>query len=395
MLQFLEFRILLKIVANQLTQGEMATDIAKIVNQESVKTFFADGNDPKEWYKKLYGKDPEGLSEEELYSYVAEGLTNEIILHGGSSSVLKGADSIVNTLKGFDGVLTVAKNLENLNLPNLENLNYQQITKEFNNLLEFGPEGILDTGKNKAIQEYRDYAKQIYDDQLNDLATAMLRGIGDGLLDGATETEEGSVFKERVTALAGRITDNNKEVMSSLTYGALKQATNAMINANEVGGETAKTMYSLLLRGRTQTGGFDAATQAILQNYNFDNSLASIYSNNNLKRYAQNQVQRDKYIELFRSQIEDIGKEKGWFQMLYNSSGFSDVLDKINSQFQATGQITAQYITDLAGKSEELSQFLKVSSDNAGLLRRLFRRVVPLSIRKKLKKVLKIEYDSS
>jgi len=107
-------------------QGEKATDIAKIVNQESVKTFFANGeNDPKEWYKKLYGKDPEGLSEEELYSYVAEGLTNEIILHGGSSSVLKGADSILHTLKGFDGVLTVAKDLEKLNLPNLENLNYQ------------------------------------------------------------------------------------------------------------------------------------------------------------------------------------------------------------------------------------------------------------------------------
>jgi len=31
----------------------------------------------------------------------------------------------------------------------------------------------------------------------------MLRGIGDGLLNGITETKEGSIFQERVTALAG------------------------------------------------------------------------------------------------------------------------------------------------------------------------------------------------
>jgi len=76
--------------------------------------------------------------------------------------------------------------------------------------------------------------------------------------------------------------------MSSLTYGALKQATNAMINANEIGESTANTMYSLLLRGRTQNGGFDADTLTAIQNYNFDNTIASIYSNNNLKRYAAN-----------------------------------------------------------------------------------------------------------
>ena len=322
------------------------------------------GESPRDWYQQLYGKMADAnYTDEQVDALVQQKLIQDILLNG--------TDKYTNLkqLENFTTINDALQKVQNLNLPNLENLNYQQITTEFNKLI---PDEYYTMGYNadkvSIIQEYRDYAKQIYDNQLNDLATAMLRGIGDGLLNGVTETEDSSIFKERVTNLAGQITDNGKEVMASLTYGALKQATNAMINANEVGESTANTMYSLLLRGRTQNGGFDADTLAAIQNYNFDNTIASIYSNNNLKHYAANQVQRDKYIELFSSQIEDIGKEKGWFQMLYNSSGFSDVLDKINSQFQQTGQITAQYITDLAGKSEELSQFLKVSSDNAGLL---------------------------
>ena len=325
------------------------------------------GESPRDWYQQLYGKMADAnYTDEQVDALVQQKLIQDILLNG--------TDKYTNLkqLENFTTINDTLQKVQDLNLPNLENLNYQQITEQFDALLdtihEFGQSRILDTETNKAIQEYRNYAKQIYDNQLNDLATAMLRGIGDGLLNGITETEEGSKFEELVTGLAGQITDNGKEIMSSLTYGALKQATNAMINANEVGEATAETMYSLLLRGRTQNGGFDADTLTAIQNYNFDNTIASIYSNNNLKRYAANQAQRDKYIELFSSQIEAIGKEKGWFQMLYNSSGFSDVLDKINSQFQLTGQITAQYITDLAGKSEELSQFLKVSSDSAGLL---------------------------
>ena len=331
------------------------------------------GESPRDWYQQLYGKMADAnYTDEQVDALVQQKLIQDILLNG--------TDKYTNLkqLENFTTINDALQKVQELNLPNLENLNYQQITTEFNKLLDHNYEewkpghlkdiGIADTDKNKAIQEYRDYAKQIYENQWDDLATAMLRGMGDGLLDGAAKTEDDSIFGKRINALTKPITVNGKEVMSSLTYGALKQATNAMINANEVGESTANTMYSLLLRGRTQNGGFDANTLAAIQNYNLDNTIASIYSNNNLKRYAANQAQRDKYIELFSSQIEDIGKEKGWFQMLYNSSGFSDVLDKINSQFQSTGQITAQYITDLAGKSEELSQFLKVSSDNAELL---------------------------
>ncbi len=359
------------------TQNEdFINSVLTFANKAGTKTF-GEGrySNPRAWYAALFGEEAGDLSDEAVFQKVSTGIIDKVLTdpHFFDNLELPAELQITGLndwISEIGGLSNLAETLQNYNLPNLENLNYQEINDSFNRLLQYDESGnnALNTKENQAIQQYRDYAKQIYDNQLNDLATAMLRGIGDGLLNGITETEDSSIFKERVTNLAGQITDNGKEVMASLTYGALKQATNAMINANEVGESTANTMYSLLLRGRTQNGGFDADTLAAIQNYNLDNTIASIYSNNNLKRYAANQAQRDKYIELFSSQIEDIGKEKGWFQMLYNSSGFSDVLDKINSQFQSTGQITAQYITDLAGKSEELSQFLKVSSDNAGLL---------------------------
>lgn len=228
-----------------------------------------------------------------------------------------------------------------------------------------------DPEQNKIIKKYQDYATQLYNNQRNELAEALYINFSDGLLDGEKLKEKGSPFYDTLSSLAGKFTKETENsiqyVYKSLTYGALKEATNAIINANTVGENVTAELTKQMILGRTRDGSFDSDTLAIMRNYNYENSISAMYANSRLQKNAPD-AQRDKYIKLFSAQIEDIDREKGWFQMLYNSSGFSDVLEKIQDQFNTSGQISAEYITKLADKSETLSQFLQVSADSAGLL---------------------------
>ena len=353
------------IIANDLIQSGQAGELMKIVNRESINTLFNEGDKtPDEWYQTLFGKErPEGMEDSEVTTQVMEGLLNELILNGSSSEKLKGAEGLLGTLSsaGFKGVFEIADTLSSINLPNIENLALQDLKPAFEEAKKN-----QDKDTQEAIDTYSSYANQLFVNQITELEKAILVSYSDSIFDKGIEQqseEYQNEFSKKINALAGTGID---QYTTTLTYASIKEAITAMTNANQIGTETGQAMYDLLVEGRKATGGktFDADTLAVIRNFNYDNSIAGLYANNRLTKYAQNENQRNKYMELFSKQLEDIDKEKGFFQMLYNSSGFSDVLDTISSQFESTGQITAQYITDLADKSETLKQALQVSSEN-------------------------------
>ena len=248
----------------------------------------------------------------------------------------------------------IGKELEGLELPDLYNLAFGDIDEAFNK---------VKTGKDQqtinAIDKYKEHAQQLFINQFSDLQDAILLSFTDSAIESATQ--------QAFDTNSGAIQVAAANIAEGLTYGTLKQAVSAMTNANTVGAGTGQLMRSILADSHNKNGlgGYNEDVLAVIRNYNYDNSIGGLYANNQLAKFAQNQRQRDMYQNLLASQIKDMQEEKGFFMALYNSSGFSDVMESLNEQFQQTGQITAQNVTDLAAKSEVLSQALKFSADNA------------------------------
>ena len=318
------------------------------------------GESPRDWYRQVYGQYAESsLSDEEVESLVQQKLINDILVNG--SDYYSNLELAGSSLSG--GINKILQDFENIELPNMQNLTYNQIDEVFDNLKdlvsdssvsEYGIKVYANTKKNETVDEYRAYTKQLFDNQIEDLQEAILQSYSDSAFD---YINADIYDKEGVKNIADSLLDG-------LTYGTAKSVVNAMTQANSIA--IGENMRHLLEQGKAE--GNLTNILAAVREYEFDNSISSLYANSQRRKYARTQEQRDTYQNLLAAQIKEMEQEKGFFMALYNSSGFSDVMDALSEQFQHTGEITAKNISDLAEKSEVLSQALKFSADNADKL---------------------------
>ena len=363
--------LITQLVADSLLTNGAATKLMDFTNEAAINNFFGQSKSPKAWYQQLFGESPEDLTDDEIAAKVMEGMLNEVILHGTGSAKLTGAEDFLEGLN-FKSIAQVTEELEDLNLPSINNLSYENIDEAFNaGIIKGNNLNENQQKRNEAVSRYADYTRQLFETQYSNLEDAIWNSFVDNAIQGqqlnlAEKGKDSPAFREAVDALYNQFVDDTGVIYQSLTYGALKEAVDAMANANSVGIETGQAMYNMLKdkNNRTSTGGFTTDALAVIRNFNYDNSISGLYANNQLRKWAQNDTQRTLYANLLSQQIKDMQNEKGFFLALYNSSGFSDVMDQLNEQFQQTGAITAQNVTDLAKKSDALAKALELSSDN-------------------------------
>ena len=349
-----------RLFGKQLGPSELANYI-DFIGKASQNTFFEQwtGKGIKDWYNLLFpDKVPSSkMSLDEMGTMVSEELLKQGILNTQDllSKVTEkfGADVAEKMgLKNIEGLSSKAAKIQNLNLPSFSGMTQEQMNSFFREERKKAlSSGIGNKDKFDALVDINKEYDQIYEDLKRDIADVALRNFQDSVLNGSTDVEE---LGDQLHALAG-----------DLVYQDMKSLYDGLAQANYVGTNTALALQELAINDRSNGLGkplnqeFSDEFRSLLKDFNFDRSLQGIQSNIQLERLSKN---TEAYQKMITSVIKDMGGEKGLFEKLYNSSGFESVMDKLKTQFEATGQITAQNIDALAKKQEDLNALINIGT---------------------------------
>ena len=348
-----------KLFSEQFSPSEFANYI-DFIGKASQNTFLEQwtGKGINDWYKLLYGERPSSkMSEEEIGTLVSEGLLSQGILH--TEDLLKKVTETTGFgeevakkmgLSEIESLTKKAENIKDLQLPGFAGMTRKETNKYLQHEIN---EAISDKAFDKvdALRSVKDSYNKIYDNLLQDIADVTARGFKDSELDGETQAAE---LGSQLQALAGDLIFDDQKAL----YDGLAQA-------SRLGNNTLLQLEELAINDRIKNP-YEAAEKEfsddfrnLLKDFNFDKSLSGIQSNIQLERLAKN---NEAYQKMITSVIKDMGGEKGLFEKLYNSSGFESVMDKLKTQFETTGQITAQNIDALAKKQEDLNTLINIGS---------------------------------
>ncbi len=167
----------------------------------------------------------------------------------------------------------------------------------------------------------------------------------------------GTAIKTNIDSNFNFANEDFQKAIKEMSLSDFQQATTYLTAAGAYGKKTSEFVLNKVLYGGDRTNTFKQ-----LSKINWDGSVTGLLDIDKAIRNADNDLAKDFFKEALNAAIEDIGGEKGIFDSLYYSSNFSKALEVLNEQFETAGQITAQNISDIAKKSEELSSVLKLSN---------------------------------
>ena len=338
-----------QLIANPEAMEAIATFVTKASNKDTFENMLGlgiGGMTPEKYYEAItHSKVDKDWTEDEIAWRTAQAILTEGLADTSLfSKYIHDKDIDFSSIKGLN---VLQKELEELQLPILANYNLEQI----NALLDKKREQFANDPDKIALL---DAIGQQFSNQVSDLYTdigqALLVHFKDGTLDGEIDSES-----LRATTF---------ELAKDLNKSSLQFVADSLIQANTLGKNTSWAVQELLMNGREGTSISKDTSDIISKFFSFDNNLGGIYQSTQYMRYLKKQEDRDKYQNLLLAQIKDIDNEKGFFNMLYKSSGFDDVMNSLSSLFNETGHITAANIEQIASKQEELNYLLGIGKEN-------------------------------
>ena len=346
-----------RLFGSQLGPSELVNYL-DFIGKASQNTFFEEwtGKGTRSWYNLLFDENPSSkMTEDEIGTKVSEELLKQGILN--PQELLEkvtekfGADVAEKMgLNNIEGLAQKAQNIKDLNLPSFSNMTQKEMNKYLQHEINQSIKNQnFDT--RDALREVKAEYNTIYNDLLTNIADVTLRNFQDATLDGTIDIEQ---LGNQLHSLTG-----------DLVYQDMKNLYDGLAAANYVGTNTTLALQELAINDRSNGLGqplnqeFSNEFRNLLKDFNFERSLTGIQSNIQLERLSKN---TEAYQKMITGVIKDMGGEKGLFEKLYSSSGFESVMDKLRTQFETTGQITAQNIDALAKKQEDLNALINIGA---------------------------------
>ena len=149
---------------------------------------------------------------------------------------------------------------------------------------------------------------------------------------------------------------------ANLSTTELENVTNYLNNfTNNFGDEAGKAVFDAL----TNEGkGWNQDYYEALQKISLDNSISALADLTHFTNLGVNADLAGPLGDLRKAILNDIEDRGGLAKTLFTSSDFTKVFDSLSAQYKATGEITAQNISDLAKKNDIISDYMTVSGSN-------------------------------
>lgn len=280
-----------------------------------------------------------GLNNEEIWDVLA----TQGLVHGEKPK----GDELKAALNGVLPQYVLREYLQSF----IDDNNLKDISSYFDNYMQFTSSQLSDAINTHLMQDNGMYnaAIQSLTQQVTNIQGNLLSALSNNL------SEDWLQSNDLINS------DEFKSLIENYSLNQLQDISNYIITSGTIfGNKTAQTIFEQLSSGQ------NTKTLQQLSKINWDNTFSAL---GDINKLARNLGGYDNiYSEVLQSAINELGAEGGIFEQLYNSSGFSKVLDSLTAQFDTMGEITTGYVVKLSQKNEELNNVLSLgASGYAGL----------------------------
>lgn len=275
----------------------------------------------------------EGLNNEEIWDVLA----TQGLVHGEKPK----GDELKAALNGVLPQYVLQEYLQSF----IDDNNLKDISSYFDNYMQFTSSQLSDAINTHLMQDNGMYnaAIQSLTQQVANIQGNLLSALSNNL------SENWLQSNDLINS------DEFKSLIENYSLNQLQDISNYVITSGTIfGNKTAQTIFEQLSSGQ------NTKTLQQLSKINWDSTFSAL---GDINKLARNLGDHDNiYSEVLQSAIDELGAEGGIFEQLYNSSGFSKVLDSLTTQFDTMGEITTGYVVKLSQKNEELNSVLSLGA---------------------------------